>query len=290
MPWLGTNRFSEIDSIMREALNPELLPARDELCKQEVMKKIRLSPAEIASGISRYARQIRMRIVVAPTRSNALIVKRMIEEWIRHDALATEPIGSLARGEDTVNIRFDNDSLTIGEALEDLRYQAFLFRTLRHSEFLVEVNKMLKKIVEGGLLAREALKRRLENTLDIRNTLSLWADYWSAHELANAMEDTIRVDADETSSFMLENHPDLMKSNYVSIREIFSDSVQRMFQLAIRTSDGDSIEELVGENTERNTRKARDGKSSFFAIAEHLAIGPAELRADSDAVVGPLQV
>ena len=456
MPWIGTKRLSQIDSVKREALNSliaekllalrgtelrltadlstqamgrslERLLARDELYKREVIHKIRLSSSEIASGMSRYARQLRVRVVVASTQSNALIVKRIIEERMRRDTLASEPFGSLVTSEDTVEIRFgktnqniedrayalrqgevslpiamdsygwvvlelldeqtntdyanksmperrltvekllkdrkrdvraieyfsatlspksasvdpealklladslraiivqdssarfvsghyhskpadvdqlreclgdhldtvlvrfDKRDLTIGEALEGLRYQAFLFRSLRRNNFLLEVSQMLKKIVEGELLAQEALRRHLQNTPDVRNTLSLWADYWSANRLASSIVDTIRVGADETAALMLENHPDLMKSDFVNIQEIFSDTLRKILKLAIRTNHGELLEELAGANTERNAWKAHDGISGFFAIAEHPAIGLAALLADSNATVGPLQ-
>jgi hypothetical protein len=455
MLWPGKNQLSKIDSVKVEALNSlvaekllalrgtelqlstdpstqamrrslERLLARDQLYKREVLAKITLGSAEIASGLSRYARQLRVRVVVAATLSSAVIVRTMMEHRVQHDSLQSETIGPLVVGQDTLEIRFgktsqefedrvyalhegevslpivmdpfgwvvvelldwrtnpdyakqslserrltvqrilkdrkrdvravqyfsatlspesatvepealklladslrtlivqdstdrsvsghyhsrpsdverlreclgdhletilvrfDNGGLTIGEAIEALRYQAFLFRSLRRNDFLVEVSEMLKKIVEGELLTREAMKKHLQNTADVRHDLAIWSDYWSANALAKIISDTIQANDDEIAAHLFKKNPALGNSNFVDIREIFSDSLRKALQLAIRIRQGESLAELAGTLTERKEWSVRQGQSGFFPIAEHPVIGVAAMNADTGVLVGPL--
>jgi hypothetical protein len=190
---------------------------------------------------------------------------------------------------ETVLVRFDNGGLTIGEAIETLRYQSFLFRSLRRNDFLVEVSEMLKKIVEGELLAREAMKKHLQNTAEVRHDLGIWSDYWSAIALAKMISDTIKVTDDEIAASMVKKNPALGNSNYVDIREIFSDSLRKLLQLAIRIRHGESLAELAGTLTERKEWRVRQGQSGFFPIVEHPTIGVAAVKADTGILVGPLR-
>jgi parvulin-like peptidyl-prolyl isomerase len=188
----------------------------------------------------------------------------------------------------TVLVHIAGEDFTIGEALEGLRYQAFLFRSLQRRDFLIETNEMLKKIVEGELLARDAFKRHLQNTASVRHDLDLWSDYWAANKLANMVMDTIHIDEDQIAAYMLGRDPQLGDSNYVNIREIFSDSLRQLLQLAIRVNAGESMERLAGSYTLRKEWRERDGESGFFPIAEHPTIGVAAMKADSGILMGPV--
>ncbi len=456
MPWLGLNQLAKIDSVKIEALNSlvaekllalagterrltadpstqamrrslERLLARDELYKSEVLDKIRLSSAEISSGLARYARQLRVNVVIAASQTNAERIHSILENRTQQDdSLQADTLGALAVGQDTVDIRFGgmnqeledrayslhqgqvsepfyidrygwvvlkfldwktnpdyanesigerrlavekilkerkrdirsiqyfiatlspqsarvepealrlfadslhllivqdsvrrsitahyrslpsdveelrerlgsrletvlvrigDEDLTIGEAIEGLRYQAFVFHSLRRNDFLIEANEMLKKVVEGELLAREAMKRHLQNTANVRRDLNLWSDYWAANAMAKLVVDTIRVNDDETAAYLFRTNPALGNLNYVNIREIFSDSLRQLLQLAIRIGNGESMAELARAYTERKEWRDRDGQSGFFAIVEHPAIGVAAMNVDSGRLVGPL--
>jgi hypothetical protein len=456
MPWLGKNELANVDSVKIKALNSlvaekllalrgtelrltadpttqamrqslERLLARDELYKREVLDKITISSKEVSSGLRRYARMLRVRMLVAASQTNASIIHSILQYQSQHsDSLPAEAVGALLIRQDTVEIRYgelnpqledqiyslrrgevseplqaepdgwivvtlidwktnpdykkesvpnrrltvekivkdrkrdvraiqfyvatlrsqsarvepealklladslralivqdtvhrqvsgryrslpsDVDELrqrlgvrlqtvlvhiagedfTIGEALEGLRYQAFLFRSLQHRDFLIETNEMLKKIVEGELLARDAFKRHLQNTASVRHDLGLWTDYWAANALAKMVMDTTHIDDDQIAAYMLGRDPQLGDSNYVNIREIFSDSLRQLLQLAIRVNAGESMEKLARSYTLRKEWRERDGESGFFPIGEHPTIGVAAMKADSGILMGPV--
>jgi hypothetical protein len=197
--------------------------------------------------------------------------------------------GRLSGNLEMAIVRIPGDDLTIGEALEGLRYQAFLFRSLQRRDFVVEVNEMLKKIVEGELLARVAFRKHLQNTPAVRRDLNLWSEYWAANALATAITDTIRPREDDVAKCVIGLDSTFARSNFVNIREIFSNSLRLVLDLFLRVQKGESMALLARQYSERKEWATNGGESGFFAIADHPAIGIAAIRADSGSSVGPLE-
>lgn len=69
---------------------------------------------------------------------------------------------------------------TLGDAIEDLRVYPFEFHSLARRPFALELNAHMKTMVEGELLAREALRRHLDERPEVQHDLRLWCDAWSA--------------------------------------------------------------------------------------------------------------
>jgi parvulin-like peptidyl-prolyl isomerase len=196
---------------------------------------------------------------------------------------------SLHEKMDSLLVRMSGEKLTVGQAIEGLRYEPFLFRSLRPNDFLVETNQMLKKIVENELLAREAFRKHLQNTRTVQRDLALWSNYWAANAAVGLAIDTISTTPDEVASSVMKADSLLGKLNEVNIREIFSDSIRSLLELAIRIRAGESMEKLAAQYSKRQEWRTRKGESGLFPISDHPAIGLAALAADTGILVGPLE-
>jgi hypothetical protein len=73
--------------------------------------------------------------------------------------------------------------LSLGDALEDFRLYPFVFHSLAPGPFAAELSARLKTLVEGELMAREALQRRLDERPEVQHDLRLWSDAWSAEQM-----------------------------------------------------------------------------------------------------------
>jgi hypothetical protein len=88
--------------------------------------------------------------------------------------------------------RLPDGPLTLGDALEDLRFYSFPVTTLQRQRFAMELNDHLRAMVEGEWMAREALRRGYGDHPDVRHDLDMWTGAWRAQQaLARVPRDSL---------------------------------------------------------------------------------------------------
>lgn len=80
-------------------------------------------------------------------------------------------------------VRIGEERILLGDVLEDLRFYSFHVHSLDPQSFRIDLSRRLKAIVEGELLAREAIRRQLDQSEEVRRDLGMWTDAWRAQML-----------------------------------------------------------------------------------------------------------
>ncbi len=86
--------------------------------------------------------------------------------------------------------------ITLEDALEDLRFYEFSVRSLDPDAFAVAINSHLRFMVERDLLAREALRQRLDRLPEVASDVRMWTDAWRANALARTVSSPAAIDRD----------------------------------------------------------------------------------------------
>jgi hypothetical protein len=92
------------------------------------------------------------------------------------DVLHSRLRGSLGRP----LVQLPDSALTLGEVLEDLRYYVFPVHSLQRQRFAIEMSDHLRALVEGEVMAREALRRGLDQRFEVQHDLETWTRAWRA--------------------------------------------------------------------------------------------------------------
>jgi hypothetical protein len=181
--------------------------------------------------------------------------------------------------------------LSLGDALEDFRFYDFSVRSLSPNHFQVELNQALRTIVEGELMAREAMRRKLDRRPDVLRDLNLWTNAWRAHLLAERVAGEARVSDDDAFRELALTDPERAREDSeVSVEEILSDSRADAESLRVSIARGGDFAALARRRSRRAAWASNGGRSGYFEVHAHPNLGYAALLSPSDSLFGPIQV
>src|SRR5207247_6697956 len=98
-------------------------------------------------------------------------------------AYADVLLARLAPALDRPFARLPGGPLSLGQAIEALRFYPFTVGARGPRSFAVELSGKFKQVVEGELMAREGLRRHLDERPDVRHDLEQWTAAWRAQLL-----------------------------------------------------------------------------------------------------------
>ena len=197
----------------------------------------------------------------------------------------------LARALGRTLARLPGGPLTLGDAIEDLRFYSFSFRSLEPARFAAELSARLKDVVAGELMAREGLRRHLDTRPEVESDLEMWTAFWQAHMLLMRAAAGPPASDDEAIRQLALTEPDRARRLYeVDVAEILAGSkpeAGRVFSLLTAGADFDS---LARQSSIRTEWASRAGRSGFFPVERHPQLGYAALLAPLDTLLGPLRL
>lgn len=191
---------------------------------------------------------------------------------------------------DSVLVHFDSGGLTLGQALEMLRYEDYLSREYEGQTFLLDLNEEIKSLAARELLAQEGRRRGLAGKPAVREDLAQWTTYLHAGALYRRVRDSVQVTDDEIVDHLIKNKEFFGEHYEVNVREILSLTESDMKRVLQLLKEGRPIQELAPGNSVRPVWAARGGESGFFPVIDHPEIGFRALLEDSGKLVGPLHL
>jgi len=187
--------------------------------------------------------------------------------------------------------RLPGGPLLLGDALEDLRFHAFTFRSLEPHAFAVELSAGLKSVVADELMTREGMRRHLDRDPDVRSDLAMWTSAWRAHMLLmRAAAGPAASDDDAFRRFALLDPQRARETSEVDVAEILSGSLEGASRTHALAAAGANFDSLARRLTIRADWRSRGGRSGFFPVARHPRLGYAALLAPLDSLLGPLRL
>jgi len=181
-------------------------------------------------------------------------------------------------------------AMSFGQLLENLQYNQIAFPSLQKPIVYGIMNNNIKTVVQNEFLARDALKKNLQQSKQVRHDVGVWSGNRNSHLLMQQILDTITVTDREVLEYYKKNAELFGARVEVNVREILTDSLEFAQSLRKKIAGGEDMAMLAKKFTERKEWAATGGESGFFPITEHGDLGFYASSADSGQLVGPLKI
>jgi hypothetical protein len=188
-------------------------------------------------------------------------------------------------------VRLPGRPLLLGEALEEFRFYAFTVQSLDAEPFAAELSARLRAVVEGEWMAREGLRRHLDQRPEVRRDLDLWMAAWRAQLLSARIASGPGASEDAAFRRLALYQPERARQLCeVDVAEILSVSHEQAARLRSRLDAGGRLDSLARRYTTRAEWRSQGGRSGFFPVLQHAHLGYAALLTPADSLCGPLRL
>ena len=187
-------------------------------------------------------------------------------------------------------IAMPGSAMSLGQLLENLQYNQIAFPSLQKPIVYGILNNNIKTVVQNEFLARDALKKNLQQSKQVRHDVGVWSGNRTSHMLMQQVLDTVTVTEREVLEYYRKNAELFGARVDVNVREILTDSLELAQNLRKKIAAGENMAALAKKYTERKEWVATGGESGFFPITEHGDLGFYASSADSGQLVGPLKI
>jgi len=113
------------------------------------------------------------------------------------------------------------------------------------------MNNNIKTVVQNEFLARDALKKNLQQSKQVRHDVGVWSGNRNSHLLMQQILDTITVTDREVLEYYKKNAELFGARVEVNVREILTDSLEFAQSLRKKIAGGEDMAMLAKKFTER---------------------------------------
>ena len=197
-------------------------------------------------------------------------------------------LAALAPALDRPLAQLPDGPLTLGDALEDMRFYLFVVHSLRPGRFAAELSGQLKLLVEGEMMGREALRRHLDGRPEVRHDLQKWSDAWRAFSLLTTVAASGPANDDEAFQAFARADPVRARGACeVDLEEILCATPDEADQVRAALLAGAPFDSLARRHSRRTEWAGNGGRSGYFAVSLHPELGYAALLSPVDTLFGP---
>lgn len=200
---------------------------------------------------------------------------------------------------DTLEVRFathllqpfitisDSVPMTLKQVFLGLKnnYVVFPFVRLEYIQWVL--NNNIKTVIQNELLAREGLRKNLQQSENVRHDLSVWMDNRRSGLLMQNILDTVRVTSDEIEAEYKKDPSRYGATVLVNIREILVDSMNLALTLRERILKGENFELLAKRYSKRKELMKNGGASGLVNVNQLGELGIVVSMAPIGELFGP---
>ncbi len=191
---------------------------------------------------------------------------------------------------DEAFITAKNGNMTFGDIIEGLKYNEVIFPSLRRNIVEVILNNNIKTVVQNELLVREAFRKNIQYSPQVRHDVGVWYDNHRAYDLLRRVADSVQVSDKELMQYYKDNARLYGGTVEVNIREILVDSVKLAQKIHQRLLSGEDMALLARKYSKRREWAENGGESGWFSSKAHGDLGFYAAEADSGQLIGPLRI
>jgi hypothetical protein len=197
-------------------------------------------------------------------------------------------LAALAPALDRPLAQLPDGPLTLGDALEDMRFYLFVVHSLRPGRFAAELSGQLKLLVEGEIMGREALRRHMDARPDVQHDLQKWSDAWRSYALLATVAASGPASDDEAFRVFARNDPPRARGACeVDVEEILCATAAEAGDVRTALLAGAPFDSLARRHSRRAEWAGNGGRSGFFPVSLHPELGYAALLSPADTLYGP---
>ncbi len=200
-------------------------------------------------------------------------------------------LATLAPALDRTFAHLPGGPLTLGDALEDMRFYLFVTHSLRPRRFAAELSGQLELLVEGEMMGREALRRHMDQRPEVRHDLRTWTDAWRAFSVLGTIANGGPADDDAAMRTFARTDPDRARDACeVDVEEILCGTPGEAVAVRAALDAGAPFDSLAQRHSRRPQWAGRGGRSGFFPVSLHPELGLAALLSPVDTLFGPARL
>jgi hypothetical protein len=181
--------------------------------------------------------------------------------------------------------------LTLGDALEDMRFYLYVTHSLHPRRFAAELSGQLRLLVEGEIMGREALRRHMDERPEVRHDLRTWTDAWRAVSVLGTVVAGGPAGDEEAIRTFAQTNPDRARSaGEVDLEEVLCGTSEEAVAVRAALDGGAPFDSLARRHSRRAEWVERGGRSGFFPVSRHPELGFTALLSPPGSLLGPLRL
>lgn len=185
---------------------------------------------------------------------------------------------------------FEKDSPTLNDFLYYLIVEDFYIKRAVKQTIVGLLQKKLNDFVQHELITREAIKRGVQNSPQVKNDIQMWRDSYLSQFMKRVFVDSSRATDDEAYQFYLSKTGNQVAGLKVNLIEILSDNLDSIQTILQKINDGEDFKTLAEKYNQRKSTQGQNGEFGWqytFQLGEMGKV--AESMKEGD-VYGPLKV
>lgn len=192
---------------------------------------------------------------------------------------------------DSVFVTFsEGEPMTFSHVIVGLKNNYVVFPFVQKQFIQWILNNNIKTVIQNELLAREGLKRNLQQSDNVRHDLSTWMDNRKGNILLRRVIDTIAVEESEIEA-EYQREPSMYGATvWVKLREILVDSIALAKSLRERLKRGDNFALMAKQYSKRKAWAQRGGESELQDVKALGDLGVYAASAVPGEIEGPWKI
>ncbi len=194
-------------------------------------------------------------------------------------------------GSDTLNMNlvYGNEiSITVKDFLYNSLIDMFYIKSPNKQNVEFLLNRTVKSLIQENILDKEAIKKGLHDSPDVKNAVNMWEENHLAQMLKNKFRDSVHVTDTEVNQYIFKNYENDAPVTEVNILEILNDKLEVMEYILEQLKYGADFRELAKLYTKREWTKDKGGEFGYFPITMYGEIGRTAGKMKIGEVYGPI--
>ncbi len=167
----------------------------------------------------------------------------------------------------------DRDSVSVRNVFDRLELKSFIVKKNIVANFPGMFKSTVQEIIDECIITREAYRRGLQFSEDVKKEMAMWIDNRLAQSLTEDMWDQFIASDDSVWNFYLQNPRIFGSPLEIKIIEVLHSSHDTLQSLLKRIKKGESFVVIAMDYSERDGARERRGELGYFPITKYPALG-----------------
>ncbi|HOJ19495.1 MAG: hypothetical protein GX452_09500 [Ignavibacteriales bacterium] len=231
----------------------------------------------------------KVRNILQTKKDSGLVLKNNEAKLRPDDLLAIEK----EFGPDTLAmpfIKFPDQPLTLKEFLAYFFFEGFFSDQVTTEIIAAKLNARIKGMIEQELIAREGMKRGIQNLPEVKEDIQRWRDNYLYQLMIQSLMDSVIVTDKEITEFYQKASEDTISSLRVNLLEILTDSLEVVEKALNHITDEKSFREFASNHTKRLWTRGRGGELGLTPVSSLGELGRIARDMNIGDVYGPVKL
>lgn len=183
----------------------------------------------------------------------------------------------------------DTTAVPVVEIIDMLSMKGLRVRPDSPADVMRTLNGEIRRWVLQELVAREALRLRLDTMAEVQSRLEMWKEYYMAEQMKAVVRKGVLVSDADVWSYMQSLDPRTPVPQ-VQLRELRTGSLEEMEEALAGLQQGAPFEEVVRRWSNDPEARERGGLTPFFQITDRYPVGEIAAQMEIGQRYGPVSV